>query len=425
MSKFELRKDINIKIEVIDNENLITLNDPLALNISNVIVPIHLLEFIKILIKGIDINELSQVITDLKLIENEVNNVILNLDKFCLLENSKVVKLRNSILEFQKIPIRPNVCMGNLYSSNPEIFIEEIKQIVDLSKEKIIGEFKTKLSSNNKSNDVNLIFAPHIDFNIGLNSLEAYSTAFSNLHFLDYDLVVLLGTAHFKNSGYFMFSDKEYQTPLNNLSIDKELINQITDEYQLTNNIYNNNNDPNTTSILIDNLAHKDEHSIELHAIFVSYFNNLKNKDKSINTKILPILTGSIEGKNMNQNDYNAAIEIIKKNIFDKYKKVLFLCSGDLSHIGRKFNDNYDALDEIQNLKPFENNLIKMIENYEIDNFYHYLNENNKKWKVCGFAPFYAGMKLAEKSKGNILNHSIWYERPKKSLVSFMSMSFD
>jgi hypothetical protein len=52
MNKFELRKDISIKIEIINNENIITINDPLALNLSNVIVPIHLLEFIKSLING-------------------------------------------------------------------------------------------------------------------------------------------------------------------------------------------------------------------------------------------------------------------------------------------------------------------------------------------------------------------------------------
>jgi AmmeMemoRadiSam system protein B len=136
-------------------------------------------------------------------------------------------------------------------------------------------------------------------------------------------------------------------------------------------------------------------------------------------------MTGSVEGNNMDHTTYNQALEIIKTNIFKKYKKVLFLCSGDLSHIGQKFNDKYDALDEVKNLKQFEYNLIQLIERYEIDSFYNYLNENNKKWKVCGFAPFYAGMKLADKTKGNILNHSIWYERPKKSLVSFMSMIFE
>ena len=418
MSKFELRKDISIKIEIINNVNIITMNDPLALNLSNVIVPIHLLEFIKSLINGIEIKDLNQVVIDLSLNEYEINNVLFNLDKYCLLENSKVVKLRNAIIEFQKLEIRPNVCQGNLYSSNSEVFINEIKQIVDINKNDIIGEFAKK----NKKQEINLIFAPHIDFNIGLNSLEAYSSAFSHLEYLDYDLVVLLGTAHYKNSGYFMLTDKEYQTPLNNLSIDKELVSQIISDYK---NLFINNTIVNESAILIDNLAHKDEHSIELHAIFVSYFDFIKNEDKSSNIKILPIMTGSVEGNNMDHTTYNQALEIIKTNIFKKYKKVLFLCSGDLSHIGQKFNDKYDALDEVKNLKQFEYNLIQFIEKYEIDSFYNYLNENNKKWKVCGFAPFYAGMKIADKTIGNILNHSIWYERPKKSLVSFLSMIFE
>ena len=73
MSKFELRKDISIKIEIINNVNIITINDPLALNLSNVIVPIHLLEFIKSLINGIEIKDLNQVVIDLSLNENEIN----------------------------------------------------------------------------------------------------------------------------------------------------------------------------------------------------------------------------------------------------------------------------------------------------------------------------------------------------------------
>lgn len=426
----KLRKEVVVSILKVDTQEYIELVDTLSLKISKLTAPITAIEIIKALIEGIKYEDTNRLQNN-NVSSEFINYIIQSLEQYYFLDNTNTNLLVQKINNYLEGRYRPMVCGGSLYPTESHLFKQEIEKILNLSQQYHL-ERKNEVSLNQ---DVNLVFAPHIDFNIGLNALETYSKAFNFLFDLDYDIIVTIGTAHFRDTAYFMFSDKDYSTPLNNLKTDTDLIKTILDK------ITNNGPEPRQNSVeldtpssgnkkrsvLVDNLAHFNEHSLELHLVFVSYV--LDKMGKKI--PILPILAGSVEtGSNGNNPHldieyYKTLTDTIKNEILAKYKKVLFLCSGDLSHIGQKFSDNYDAIEKIDELIKFEKELLNLISTYNVDEYFDYLSKHNSCFKVCGYAPFYAGMLLAQKTKGILLDYSTWYERQEQSAVSFSSFIFN
>lgn len=437
MSLIKFREEIEIVIINDGQEDYIELIDKYSIKINKLTAPIEYLSIIKLIINGVNLKDIYSNdvhFNEINLSKESIDNVIINLERYHFLQSEKSLKLVTEIKNYENSDVRPNICQDSLYSSDPIKFKDEIRKILKLSE----SDLKSK-NLDYSSNISKVILAPHIDFNIGLESLKTYSMAFNNLFHFDFDVVVLLGTAHFKDSGYFMFCDKNYDSPLINLITDKDLIHTIISNYNHNLDLIHLEKEFNKNGILIDNLAHKNEHSLELHTVFLSYILEVKKQQ----IPIIPILTGSFNN-NLNNNEskhfYGELIQFIFNNIKSKYKKILFLCSGDLSHIGKKFGDEYDAIEKLSELQSFELELINILEQANPEQFYEKLNQINQIWKVCGFAPFYAGLKFLEleqntqenskennpqnKFQSKLLNYATWYERQRESAVSFMSMMF-
>lgn len=424
MNLIKFREEIEVLVVNNGQEDYIELIDTYSLKVNKLTAPIEYLDLIKFIITGIELKDIYSI--ELNLTKENIDNVVINLDRYNFLQSEKSLKLVKEIQSYLYSEIRPNICEDSLYSSDTTKFNNEICKILKLAENDLNAK-----NINYSNSFEKVLFAPHIDFNIGLDSLKCYSMAFNTLFHFDFDFVVLLGTAHFKDSGYFMICDKDYDSPLKNLNTDKELINSIITNYKTKNDLLILEQKLNRKGILIDNLAHKNEHSLELHTLFLSYIFKVKNQQ----IPIIPILTGSINNQlNDKENNlfYNELLTFISNHIKTKYKKVLFLCSGDLSHIGKKFGDDYDAIEKMSSLHTFEVDLIKTLEKANPEDFYNKLNQINHIWKVCGFAPFFAGLKFAELEKNTLqnelkstpLNYSTWYERQRESAVSFMSMIY-
>jgi len=426
----KLRNDLIINFdEIIENEFYIF--DNFQLKFNKISIPIEFKQYIELLIVGIEYKGnlffINSKLLDEHIDINNLTNIVLELDKYLLLEN---IKSSNKLIEFynySKLINRPNICEDILYSSNEPKFIRDISHILKQKKLDIKNNFKS---------DFNLIFAPHLDYYSNQNVTEAYANIFNYISDLEYDLVVYLGTAHFVNSSLFMLCDKNYSTPLNNTFTDNELINNILDDCSKALNNKDVAFDKSEVNeiekyIKIDNLAHKDEHSIELHNTFISFL----NKESQIN--ILPILTGSFDEK-LDQNIYDTLTNIIKNNIKAKYKKVLFLSSGDMSHIGVKFGDLSNKNDNLNKIKDnknyynfkkdnyinFEKEVIKTFIDNDLNQYKTIMFKKNKDFRICGFAPFYSGLYFFPGLKGTLIDHYYTENLNEEFLVSYTTMIF-
>lgn len=308
------------------------------------------------------------------------------------LDTEDVLTAKERIKNYLKSSIKESVCNGSTYPNDPY----ELKKYLNY------------LLNSSKKSDIKYdgIMAPHLDYRTGPNTHSTYARAFNSLDTEDVELIVLFGTAHYRSTNDFMFTKKNYKTPLGIIDTDKEFLNLLEAN----------------CNIHYDDLAHINEHSLELHIVLLQHiFNNKK-------IKVLPILTGTTyeyfkSNNSPNKNEeYIAFIDNFKNTLTQYNKKTLFLASGDLCHIGQKFGDTEDATILEQDIKLFDDKLINSIQNNNKDDFFQLVNTQFESKRVCGTFPFYVIQDIMNPTQIDKLNYNFWYEKETKSAVSICSM---
>ena len=320
----------------------------------------------------------------------EILNFVKRLSNLNLIETDLVKKRKAEIENYLKCNIKEAVCSGVSYPSKKEDLETFLDSIL-------------KTSSVNEGK-YNVIFAPHLDFRTDLQTHITYAKAFNSIDIENTEIVILFGTAHFRSSGDFMYTRKYYKTPLGIIETDLEFLDKLESKI----------------NVHYDDLAHYNEHSLELHIIFLQH---LLNK----NVKIVPILIGSphqyFQNSYPDKNyEYSKNIDEIRKLVLDYNKKTLFLASGDLSHIGMKFGDNFDAIDKKSNIINYDIEFIDVLNKRNKNEFFDFARNENEIRKVCGVFPFYAMLDLTEPYESKSLYYNFWYEKQTKSSVSICSM---
>lgn len=391
-----LRNDISAVEYEIDGISQYVLSDPYGIAQSNVSIAKEFFKFLNALEEGFTFKELKEEIQN-----DEVFSMICEsieyLDECGYLVSNKFLAMSGEAeAEYQKVTERPMITAGASYPAASDDF--------KAFAAKYFSSHDIKFDKNIKA-----LILPHIDFSIGNISTDIYSKGYSSIADKDYDLFVIFGTSHRAFSDYLMFSEKDYLTPLGKVEIDNELLENL--KVRL--------ND----EITIDDYAHRFEHSIEFQAVLLKYY--FQNK----NFKILPILVSSPYPFIMN-NEYpnsddrsNRILEVLKEEIEKSGRKTFYIASVDFAHIGRKFGDNYDAEEKIDQLKLEDKQLIESIENGDNAGFFKKILLDKDKWKICGNSSIYSLMQMLEPKSGKLIDYAIWNEQAAKSAVSFASIA--
>lgn len=392
MNQIKLREDLSVNLIQEDDNRFIYISDPLLIA-EPIALPFSYYPLIQLLLEGAyTANEIAQskAVELLNLTKEKIHTLLTNLELLYILETDNSRILMQNMQSYLSGNLRQSYCHSFSYPENVkelDIFLENILQ-------------KGKKESEIR---INAILAPHIDLRLE-ESWEVYANSFLPLSNMEeIDTVIMLGTAHYKSSSDFMFTKKDFSTPYGIAYTDKGLLNEIE----------------NTTEIIYDDIAHYKEHSLEFHLLFLQKL--LPNKK----FKILPILTGSpanyIENGEIpdSNNNYENTINAIKQAIGLKGRSVLILSSGDMSHIGRKFGDDFNAKTEIERIESEDKILVNSLVNAGEGVFFEELIKNKDKNRICGTAPFYGASRLLNSPRIINTGYNIWYEQETESLVSF------
>lgn len=313
------------------------------------------------------------------------------IDRFGYLESEKFEVLKREKLKvYTEQDVRLPVCSGGSYSSDPKELSEYIGGLINTS------------TIKEENNDALGIIVPHIDYRVGAAS---YAPAFKALEKSDAKVAVIFATSHYWFGDRFILTEKDFSTPLGRVSTDKQIIRRIRELYShpLTQN----------------DMAHKPEHSIELELPFLQYV--WKDKDFTI----VPILVTSFHDymeKNILPKEDESIkdfIEAVKKAVEESGKKAIYISSGDLAHIGRKFGDDYDAVSKLDEVHSADMHLLRSLAECKSDEFFKQITSVQDKWKVCGCSPNYMLLETLQPNKGVIVDYKQWDERERASGVTF------
>ncbi|MGA2298165.1 MAG: AmmeMemoRadiSam system protein B [FCB group bacterium] len=396
-----LRQDLLYREIEENGEKYFTLIDPKGYVSQQVIMPLPALPLLLLAKKKLTKDELYSAIvketTDAIDIE-PIYQLFEYLDFAGYLDSPRFQFIKEDVDSYINSPIRPPVCAGSSYSDDIEILTGELTDIIN------------SYTGDGIAPDSKGIIVPHIDFRIGEGAYKTYSAGYQSIKNSEADLIVIFGTAHYGFTDLFMFTEKDFQTPLGIAETDKELLHELKIRLPF--------------DMTFDDMTHRHEHSIELQTVL------LQHVFKGRNFKILPVLCGSFQ-KFINEKQspseaqkYKLVLEKLEEAINHLGRKPLFIASADMAHIGRKFGDDFDAETELTSLAEEDKILLSSLEKCEPEEFYTTISNVEDKRRICGLSPIYSLLQILKPQTGKFLNYHQWNEAETKSAVSFASVAY-
>ena len=392
----------------VSGQKVICLRDPLNLSGKILFLPYPLF-FIISLFDG------SHSVVDIQaefmrrfgeiLYREKIQEIIDQLDQYFLLESERFRLAEQKIHEdFRNSPVRLPALDGESYEEDGE----QLKKTIESYFRDPEGP-GWPCSGPGPSRLLGAV-CPHIDYRRGG---PCYAWAHrAILESSGADLFVILGTAHSATRQLFALTRKDFQTPWGRVETDREFLSAVeagcsVDFYQ-------------------DEFVHKNEHSIELQLIFLRALRSRKDS-----FQIVPILCGSfqeaiLDGVSpMDLPGVAPFIASLRKVAGQTKKKVCFLASADLAHVGLRFGDQEPPNRlSLQALAEEDRQLLAHAEKIDGEGFFRVLAREKDRRKVCGLSPIYVLLSMLEGARGKLLKYSQSHDQATQSAVSFASLAF-
>ena len=168
------------------------------------------------------------------------------------------------------------------------------------------------------------------------------------------------------------------------------------------------------------------EHSIELEVAVMQFL----WKERPF--RIVPLLVGSFqdcvaEGCSPRRKpDIARMIEALKMAERECGEKVCYIISGDLAHIGRKFDDP-DLLDDRQlQASAAQDKVIEnAIESAKAERYFNVIAQEQDRRRICGLPPTYVALDVMQPKRGRVLAYNQFVHPQMTESVSYTSAAFD
>ena len=251
---------------------------------------------------------------------------------------------------------------------------------------------------------------PHIDYARGGIT---YGWGFKEVvERADAGLFVIVGTSHYSPNRYTL-TRKNFKTPLGTVPTDQGFIDRLVAHYG--------------DGLFDDPFAHLPEHSIELEVLLLQY---LYEGDRPL--RIVPLVVGSfsdcVDSRTdpNGQDDIRRMVAALRQAEAQTPEPVCYLISGDLAHIGPKFDDP-DPVDErfLAHSHAQDRAILERAEAADAGGYFRIVANEGDARRICGLPPTFTVLEAAKPSRGKLLYHDRYVHPEGFESVSFASVAFD
>ena len=261
------------------------------------------------------------------------------------------------------------------------------------------------------------VMSPHIDFQRGgATAAWAYKRLVEQS---DADLFVIFGTAHNPMRSRFSITRKHFETPLGTVETDRAFITRLNTNLAST---------PGgaEVNLFADELAHRQEHSIEFQVVFLQYL--LADKRPF---KIVPVLTGSFHDfirkarSPAGSPEVQAFVAAMRQTAEAEGQRVGFISGVDLAHIGQRYGDrSFLDAGRLTSQAEDDRQLLAALERADAEGFFRHVAGQGDRNRVCGLSPAYTMLEVLKPRRGELLKYDQAVELDGTACVSFASMAF-
>jgi AmmeMemoRadiSam system protein B len=374
------RVDVQISTHQEGAEQYLVLHDPFGIADGPIMLHADMIDILSVCDGETTIDQLAVlagVATDGPEIM-QIRMFIAELDTMGYFEGDRADALRQkAIEEWNALPTRPPICAGSTYPQDPD----ELRSF--------LAGFEIEVLEP-ASAAPTMVLLPHIDFRV---APHVYGQAYSHIRSSDADLVVMIGTSHYWDGHPIIVTNKPFETPLGVVPVIEHPFHEP-----------------------LADIAHKPEHSLELHVVLLQHLWGSRPFE------ILPILvTQSV----FDRENLEKISREIQEFVASTNRKVLWLISGDLAHIGRKFGDELPASMLVDGVRTADQALVNALEDNNLAQYRACIDAHGNQHRVCGYAPTVLAHAARPVGRGRAIAYDVWDEIETQSAVSFATIIWD
>jgi AmmeMemoRadiSam system protein B len=332
---------------------------------------------------------------------DHIEEVLKMLDEHLFLENERFIQVAaQEVARFQQDPVRRMHLAGKSYPEEPQVLQHQIETFLNeaecpaTSVEGPQGRLRKLLG----------LAVPHIDIQAGgtcfAHAYKALCRASAP------ETWVILGTGHEPVDNYFTVTQKDFETPLGLMSCDKEYCGELLERAP--------------RDLRASEYNHRREHSVEFQTVFLSFVQP--------EARIVPILCSfSLEDWKADQAYIDEVASLMSKLAQQRQdRRVGFLASVDLAHIGPRYGDRFSPHPgTITEHLASDRGLLESLEKCDAAEFIKKIDHEHNYRRICGVAPLYVLSKILEgRAHGELLKHTYTTVDHQNSFVTFASMAF-
>jgi AmmeMemoRadiSam system protein B len=362
---------------IYEGERMWLLRDPMKLTDYQFILPPPLAQMLLFVDGTRDVHEIHHAFcrqlgeeVDLEVVQATLTQ----LDKACLLENDRSrAAMVHQIAEYRAQPHRAAALEGMGYPADPG----ELTALFD-------SYGGNQADSSSVAWSGRAVVSPHIDYERGgpvyarvwRQARDAVAAA---------DLVLIFGTDHKGDMGTVTLTRQPYATPYGVLPSDGALIEELAHALG-----------PEHAFRL--ELNHRDEHSVELSAVWLHYIYEQLGQEPA---PMVPILCGSFQhfvGNGQRPGDdrrLRQFVSVLKQAT--EGRRVLAVASVDLAHVGPSFGDPFTmGAERRERLRSSDASLIESVVTGNANRFFDEVAAVGDKNRICGFSSIYLMLRYLE-----------------------------
>jgi AmmeMemoRadiSam system protein B len=335
------------------------------------------------------------------LMPNKVEELIGDLDAKLFLEGERTEDAKERARSaYQQAPVRPAAFAGKSYEADGA---KLKKQIDGFFASKEGPDFKP---SENKGKLIKGLLSPTYDLK---QAGPIYAWAYKELQEAQQpDVMVVIGTAHAGLERLFAVTDKDFETPLGMMAVDRH----ITDRLKAA-----------VPEYFSEEVAHLSEHAIEFQLPFLQ-----TNTGSTTPCRIVPILS-SFSAMSLTDPSVRAEVDrflaALKEATADSGRTVCVIAAGDLAHLGMRYGDSAPPTDfSFHRSMQYDLEMLKHVEDLKSEEFAGYIQKEKDQRRISGFSPIYCLLRLIQAEKGQVLRYDRGITDQYNSTVTYASMSF-
>ena len=222
------------------------------------------------------------------------------------------------------------------------------------------------------------------------------------------DVLIIIGTAHAGLEQPFALTDKDFETPLGVVPVDRPIVERLRTA---------------VPEYFAEDIAHVTEHAIEFQLPFLQ-----TNPAATRPVTIVPVLA-SFSAMSLSDPSVRSSVDrfvgALREAISGSAKTVCVIAAGELAHLGMRYGDSAPPTDfSFHRSMQYDLEMLKHVEDLKPEDFAAYIQKEKDQRRISGFSPIYCLLRLVEAEKGQVLRYDRGITDQYNSTVTYASMSF-